>query len=125
MALYALLNNGVVESYREFDSAPTNPAGKPWLTFLPVVDTNPAVTDPGTEVKEGPVVTIGVTEVTRVWTVRAKTAGEIDAERQGVVDGMQKVILEVLFNHENRLRALQSQGAVTRAQFKNAIKGML
>jgi hypothetical protein len=125
MAMYALINNGVIEGYRDFESPPTNPAGKPWLTFLPVADTNPAVTDPDTEVKEGPVVTIGATEVTRVWTVRAKTAGEIDAEKQVVVDGMQKVILEVLFNHENRLRTLQSQGAVTRAQFRNAIKGML
>ncbi len=125
MTLYALINNGSIEGYRQFEAVPENPLGKPHLTWLPVVDTDPAITDAATQVKEGPVITIGATEVTRVWTVRAKTAPELDAEKQLVVDGMQKVILEILFNHENRIRTLNSQAAVTVAQFKNAIKGML
>lgn len=125
MALYALINNGVIEAYREFETQPNNPAGKPWLIFLPVVDTSPAIADPATEIKEGPVVTIGATEVTRVWTVRAKTTQELDNEKQFVVNSMDRVLLEIAFNHENRIRTLAGQGAVTRAQFKTAIKGML
>jgi hypothetical protein len=126
MANFALVDNGTtVVRYQEFGSQPSNPAGKPWFTWLPVVDTNPSVSNPETEIKEGPVVTVGPSNVTRVWTVRAKTAPELDAQKTAIVDGLQRLILEALFNHENRIRALDGQGAVTRAQFKNAIKGML
>lgn len=53
-------------------------ASKPYL--LPIEDTRPPV-DAVAEVEEGPVVTILADKVTRVWTVRAKTSGELDALR--------------------------------------------
>jgi hypothetical protein len=51
---------------------------KPYL--LPVEDTRPEVNAIG-EVEEGPEVTILADKVTRVWTVRAKNSGELDALR--------------------------------------------
>lgn len=51
---------------------------KPYL--LPVEETRPEV-DPVAEIEEGPTVTIGKDKVVRVWTVRAKNSGEIDALR--------------------------------------------
>lgn len=53
-------------------------AGKPYL--LPVEDTRPEV-DAVSEVREGPVVTVGKDKVTRVWTVRTKNGGELAALR--------------------------------------------
>lgn len=53
-------------------------ASKPYL--LPIEDTRPSL-DAVAEVEEGPVVTILADKVTRVWTVRAKTSGELDALR--------------------------------------------
>ena len=53
-------------------------ASKPYL--LPIEDTRPAL-DAVAEVEEGPVVTIGADKVTRVWTVRPKNDGELDALR--------------------------------------------
>jgi hypothetical protein len=126
MPLYAIVENGnTVREYRTYDAQPPNPAGKPSIKILPVVDNDSSITDPDTQVKEGPTVVITATEVTRTWTVRNKTAGELTAEKDAKVEGLDKAILTVLFNHENRIRTLNSQSTVTVNQFKNAIKALL
>ncbi|HQR39317.1 MAG TPA: hypothetical protein PLF26_13070 [Blastocatellia bacterium] len=126
MALFACVDQAnTILKYIEQGTQPPDPVGKGWK-WLPVVDTNPAITDAATQVKEGPVITVNPnTNVTRVWTVRSKTAPELDAEKQANVDGIDRVLLEIAFNHENRIRTLAGQGAVTRAQFKAAIKALL
>lgn len=126
MLMYALVENGnTVREYRTLAAQPPNPAGKPTLKWLPVVDNDSSITDPDTQIKEGPTVVITITEVTRTWTVRSKTAGELTAEKDAKVEGLDKVILTILFNHENRIRTLAGQGSVTLNQFKNAVKGLL
>lgn len=81
---YARIHAGAVVEI--IDIAGVAPAGsvigehatKPYL--LPVEDTLPEF-DAVSEVREGPVVTVGKDKVTRVWTVRAKYSGELAALR--------------------------------------------
>jgi hypothetical protein len=122
--LYALISpsNAVDRYSNNIDPTVLTKAGWRWL---PVVDTKPAY-DSGSQVREGPVVTVNADNVTRVWTVRSKTAAEIDAEKDQIVAEVAVTALgKVLFNHENRIRALNSQAPITAAQFLAAIKALL
>lgn len=116
MTEYAIVDNGSIVGFRHFNTVPNLP-GKPYRQFLPVVETNPSF-DPETQVKTGPVVTVEAERVTRVWSVRDKTAQELDAD----VDFLQ---FRVAFNHENRIRALEGKAAITAAQFRAALKALL
>src|SRR5687767_9729490 len=55
----------------------------------------------------------------------AQTAARDDAVKSLQVDALDLVALRALFNHENRIRALESRPAVTAAQFRTAIKALL
>ena len=126
MPLYAKIVSGAVERYKEYKTLDTSAVrhinGEPMLRL--VVDTDPPYNS-NTEVKTGPVVTINPTLVSRVWTVRAKNAGEIDADKDAEIDRQQRVLLKIILNHENRIRDLESKTPITMAQLKTAIKGLL
>lgn len=125
MPLFAIVDNGVVTDCRQMDSAPTLAGPKAaWRKVLPVVDTNPPA-DEATQVKTGPVVTVEPTRVTRVWTVRSKTAQEIEAEKDVVVNGLNAAVFKILFFLYNEVRVLKGQATVTQAQFKTAVKALL
>ena len=64
-------------------------------------------------------------KLVRGWSVRAKTADEVDAIKTAEVDRVQGVVLKVILDHENRIRAIEGKGAVTAAQFKTAIKARI
>lgn len=53
------------------------------------------------------------------------TASVSDAEKDRQLSKADAVIFKVLFNQENRLRALEAKPAVTVAQFKAAVKALL
>jgi hypothetical protein len=123
MTVYALINdeNEIVRT-----SSRVNPEGgvEVGWKWLPVVDTKPLASV--NQIRTGPVVTVEQEQVSRVWTVRDKTPQELDAEKDGLVDDAAvSVIGKILFNHENRIRTLNSQAPVTAAQFKAAIKALL
>lgn len=119
------LANPTTNEVKEYQSNvdPTVATRPPWK-WLPVQETDPAY-DPAGQVKEGPVVTVFADKVTRTWAVRAKTAQELDGEKDAVVNGMDLVLLKVAFNHENRVRVLEGKQPITLAQFKAAIKALL
>lgn len=58
-------------------------------------------------------------------TIRDLTAEEIDGRKEAQISRLQDVFLEVVTNHENRIRALESRPAVTRAQVRNFLKGLI
>jgi hypothetical protein len=93
--------------------------------WLPVVDQPRPEYNPETQALEGPSVTVGPSEVTRAYIVRDLTAAELDARAEAKLPDVNDVIFKVLFNHENRVRALESKAAITAAQFKAALKAML
>lgn len=107
-----------------FASPPVQPHPSKDRKWLPLITIDP-VFDPDTQVREGPITTVTATEVTLEWTVRAKNAGETDADKGRLFDAIEKVLLEIAFAHENRLRALEGQPARTKAQFKTYAKGLL
>jgi predicted secreted protein len=124
--LFAIYDDGVFTG-REFDFA-EKPVldGKPYRKFYAVEGTKPAF-DTATQVRSGPVVEEDhVNEIRRyVWTVRAKTAPELDTAAEAKIDSVDMLVFKVLFNHENRIRTLAGQAQVTDIQFRNALKAML
>lgn len=48
-----------------------------------------------------------------------------DVLKESSVDAVDMVLLRVAFNHENRIRALESKQPVTAAQFRTALKALL
>jgi len=126
MTQYAVYDNQVFTGIiKELPSVPVLP-GKPYRKFYTTEIVNPAY-DPETQVKEGPTIEEDHVNFIRrtVYTVRDKTAQELDDDKQTKVDNLDMVALRILFNHENRLRTLEGQGQVTLNQFKNAVKALI
>lgn len=123
MMLYALV--GPSNAVDRYDSnVDPNVATKTGWRWLPVTDTRPLAGD--NQIVEGPTVTVLADSVTRVWTVRDLTAGELDAQKTDLVESeILTVVGKVLFNHENRVRALEGKAAITADQFKTALKALL
>jgi hypothetical protein len=117
-----LADNAVGEE-REFNDAPPDTSRKGFV-WLPLAVTDPAF-DPATQVRSGPVDTVGKDSVSRVWTVRDMTSDELDAVKGATVDALDILQLKIAFNHENRIRALEGKPAASAAQFKTALKALL
>lgn len=102
MTEYALV--GPLDEIKEYRSDVDPSAGtKPGWRWLPVVVTDPSV-NPATQIKEGPTVTVELEQVTRVFTVRAKTTQELDADKDAAVSTLNgstytpqlKILLEIV-----------------------------
>lgn len=122
---FAIYDDAVFVKEADFPEKPVL-EGKPYRKFYSVETVDPAW-NPDTQVRTGPAVEEDhVAEVRRyVWTVRDKTAQELDDDKATKVDALDLVVLRGLFNHENRIRALEGKAAITLAQFKNAVKALL
>ena len=86
MANYILLNNSDDSIVEEADSSRFRKTGKPptlksekAMRWLKLVVVDPVVGE--NQIKEGPVIAISATTYTRTFTVRDKTAEELDAEK--------------------------------------------
>jgi len=131
MAEYALLDTAdTILEYRDHASVPPDLTRK-GLRWLPVEVTDPAY-DSETHVREGPTITILVDKVTRVWTVRAKTAAEIDAEKTEEIDNIDlaggvRALGRALFEVVNEIRGgvFVPKPALTPAQFRAYLKSLL
>lgn len=123
MAEFALVGPGDVisASASNVDPSVKTRAGWRWLP----VEVTDVTYDPAAEVREGPVVTVLSSKVTRVWTRRAKTAAELDADKDVALNGTDMILFKILFGHENRIRALEGKAAITAAQFRAAVKASL
>ena len=102
----ALIDSGAVKEYRVYDGkCPPDPKGKPEYRFLPAPKADRPEYDPATQVREGPVATIGDDAVTESWTVRDKTPDELAAETADRVQSINSVVFRVLCRHENEIRS--------------------
>ena len=121
----AIYDSGTFVAERDFAAKPVVP-GKPYRKFYTVEVTKPDFA-PATQVRTGPVITEDHEAETRTytWTVRDKTAEELDADKDVRFDTVDMVAMKLAFNHENRIRVLEGKQEVTAAQFKNAVKAML
>lgn len=126
MARFALINpSNQVDRFGPA-TAPTK-TGWRWLPCPPVAQPTPF--DPATEVIEGPTYTVNANDVTEVWTKRNLTAQEISDRKDVAVNGINGTtyapLQRLLFNMNNRIRALEGQAALTAPQFKAFIKTLL
>ena len=87
--------------------------------------TDPDVGDHATHIKEGPVTTVKAKKVTRVLTVRPKTADELDADKEGQIPPSNSIQFKAMLDVENRTLALESKPAVTVDDYRETLKGML
>ena len=114
-----------VDGDREFRSGtPPDLPLKPFR-WLPLEITNPDVEDHATHTKEGPVESVGAKKVTRVWTVRPKTADELDADKEARIPPSDSIQFKAMLDVENRTLALESKPAVTVDDYRETLKGML
>lgn len=133
MARFAFIrpDNSIDRKATDIDPTVQTKTGWRWLPCSPVAQ--PAF-DSLTEIVEGPAYTVNANDVTEVWTKRAKTAPEIDADKDAAanaVNGPYAPLLKILRNHENRLRLLEnaqfgtSKPPLSLADVKAAIKALL
>jgi hypothetical protein len=73
----------------------------------------------------GPHYTVTDTEVVESWEIVAFTPEELDARKDTQVNQKDRVILQLLFNQENRLRVLEQKPELTMAAYKTLVKGLL
>jgi hypothetical protein len=73
----------------------------------------------------GPHYTITDTEVVESWEIVAFTPEELDARKDTQLNQKDRVILQLLFNQENRLRVLEQKPELTMAAYKALVKGLL
>ena len=65
-------------------------------------------------------------EVLAAYSLRPKHAGVLDGYTSAHADNeLGKVIFKVIFNHENRIRALEGKQPATLAQVRNAVKALM
>lgn len=125
MAEYALLISGVFSGRTVVADAKPPDIPHKAVTWLPFVRSAAPAFDPVTQVLLGPTVTVLADSVVSAYAVRQKTQTELDTDKQAYVYSVDMLVFKVLFNHENRVRALESKAAITSQQFKTALLGML
>lgn len=113
----------VIAERRLIDVATIPPNKAAW--WRPVVIVGDDAYDPATHVKTGPVTTIEKDRVVDTWTVRAKTAGEIDGEKDQAISRIDALQFAVHLDAENRIRVLEGKAPITAAQYRNALKARL
>ncbi len=114
-----------VEGDREFRTGtPPDLPLKPFR-WLPLEVTNPDVTDHTTHIKEGPVTTVKAKKATRAWTVRPKTAEELDTDKEARIPPSDSIQFKAMLDVENRTLALENKPAVTADDYRETLKGML
>jgi len=133
MTKYAQVKDGAVYRVRDLtaEQIADIPAHKA-AYILPYIEVARPVYDPATH--HAPVRqpdAIGVSDVTQVWDAPvAKTAGEIDADKDSVVsridlDPYLRAFALAMLDEINLLRGQHSLAARTATQLKNAVKAKL
>ena len=129
MPRYSLIKNNAVVETRAYESQPENLPHK-GITWLPFVEEYPAF-DPSTEKLNAANTKIEAERVYRTATVHTITAEEVTAALELKTDvkiaaaESNETLFEIAFNQENRILALEGKGAVTKEQFKTAIRSLL
>lgn len=121
---YALLNpdNAIDRYLHDIDTTVQTKAGWRWVE-APEVQ-RPSF-DPATQILTGPIVAVDGGAVTETYSVRAKTAEEFDAAKETTLGAYGRLSFDVNFDQENRIRSLEGKQAITRAQYRAALKARL
>jgi hypothetical protein len=114
------LSDKAIMEQRDFAETPPDVSRK-GIAWLPLAIVDPAF-DPDTQVKAGPVDTVGEDAVTRVWTVRDMTADELAArQEEKITAAVGTVGLPILLDVVNTARAASGQDPLDETTFKAQI----
>lgn len=94
------------------------------LNWLPIVD-DATPFDPEAQIVTDIDYIVGFDSIQEVKIIRNLTVAELDQNKERKLDRLDDVVMRVLFNHENRLRTLESRPQVTMDQFKAAIRQLI
>jgi hypothetical protein len=114
--LVAVVSDGTVVAIRDLGPVAVETKDN----VLPVEDVKPKLAA-GDEYG-APSVGIHADRVVR--TFPTITAATLDAEQQDREIDALGIAFRVLFNHENRIRALEGKAAITATQFRTAVKAL-
>lgn len=121
--LVRVADNTVIET-RDAGIDPTVQT-KPGFKWLP----SPFVTKPDfdakTETVEGPFYQVNAKDVTESWNKRLLTPAELDTHKEIKLDAIDALQFKIMFDMENRVRALESKAPITAAQYRAALKARL
>lgn len=115
-----------IGSHNTKDASANN--GKPYI--VPAVRTGFDPFDPATQIRTGPVLQAEPAEVQ--YTVRDKTARELDDEKDEETEGalgqdagaIRQTLVDMAFEFEKRIRILEGNTPVTRAQVAAKLKAL-
>lgn len=127
---YALVNpdNGID---MESNSISPDVSTKPGWRWLSIVDELPTPHDPLLQICEGPFKRIEIDKVVKYWTIRDKTAYEINQEKDQKLADVERPTLIMSLDQENRIRALEAAASgqtftpLTMDEYKEYVKGLL
>jgi hypothetical protein len=95
----------------------------PWRS-LPAPEVAQPAYDPATQALNHSF-RVNANDVTEEWTVRPLTSQELSDLKDSELSAVETVAATALFNHENRIRALESKAPITKAQFIAGLKALL
>ncbi len=107
---------------------PGHPAKPYWVPIIDEVTDTSITPD---KVHEAVVITIEATRMLRSQIIRDKTAAELLTEDTARVDrlldqnGINRALSTMIFQINNRVRALEGDTPVTAAQFKTALRALI
>lgn len=114
--------NEVVREETNIDPNVSMKLGWRWLS---IVDLSPPIYNSKTQVLEGPNFNVLENNIERYWTIRDKTPNEIDYDMQTKLSSIPSVIVDILYNQENKIRELQSQLLISKDDFISYIKSII
>jgi hypothetical protein len=122
----ALVNSkdAILEFRQHHDVCPPDLPAKDWRWLSAPIATPPSY-DANTQVLEGPTRTVEASAVTESYTVRSKTAEELNADKESRLNSLAVFVLKHLCDHESRIRVLEGKSAITFEQCREAIKAAL
>ena len=114
-----------VEGDKEFRTGtPPDLPQKPFR-WLPIEVTNPDLLDHETHMKDGPLISVKDDSVTKVWTIRPRTAQELDDVLEGKLPLNDSIEFKAMLDMENRTLALEKKPKLTAAKYRASLKALL
>ena len=114
-----------VEGDKEFRTGtPPDLPQKPFR-WLPLEVTNPDLINHETHMKDGPNYNLKSDRVVKVWTIRPRTAQELDDVLEGKLPPNDSIEFKAMLDIENRTLALEKKPKLTAAKYRDALKKLL
>lgn len=114
--------NEVVREEQNVDPDVATKSGWRWLS---IIELPSPIYDSKLQVLEGTNYNVLDDSIEKYWSVRDKTQQEIDADKQSVLGSIPKIVFDLLFEQENKIRQLQQQPELTKEEFTNYIKNLI